>query len=116
MVKCFVTEFSKNKTNIIGVMLDDSVASSDASSIWLYIVPHGIRSLMNYIKQKYENPLIIITKNGMDDSYLHRDKILSVLQEWINYHNDYLTYLLAAIKEDGCNVEGYFVWSLMDYW
>lgn len=35
-----------------------------ASSIWLYIVPQGIRSLMNYIKQKYGNPLIIITENG----------------------------------------------------
>uniref|UniRef100_M0ZL30 Beta-glucosidase n=2 Tax=Solanum TaxID=4107 RepID=M0ZL30_SOLTU len=34
----------------------------------------------------------------------------------INYHNDYLTNLLAAIKEDGCNVKGYFVWSLMDNW
>lgn len=35
-----------------------------ANSIWLYIVPHGIRSLMNYIKQKYGNPRVIITENG----------------------------------------------------
>ena len=35
-----------------------------ANSIWLYIVPRGMRSLMNYIKQKYGNPPIIITENG----------------------------------------------------
>ncbi|GFQ08592.1 beta-glucosidase 6 [Phtheirospermum japonicum] len=34
----------------------------------------------------------------------------------IKYHNDYLTNLLAAIKEDGCNVRGYFAWSLLDNW
>ena len=35
-----------------------------ASSIWLYIVPEGMRSLMNYIKEKYGNPPVIITENG----------------------------------------------------
>lgn len=35
-----------------------------ANSIWLYIVPQGMRSLMNYIKTKYGNPLVIITENG----------------------------------------------------
>ncbi|RHN55531.1 putative beta-glucosidase [Medicago truncatula] len=34
----------------------------------------------------------------------------------IKYHNDYLSNLLASIKEDGCNVKGYFVWSLLDNW
>lgn len=124
---------SKNKTNIIGALLNDSVADSGAitlpfkgikpiadraSSVWLYIVPHGIRSLLNYIKQKYENPLIIITENGMDDSnniFTSRKDTLKDTKR-INYHNDYLTNLLAAIKEDGCNVKGYFVWSLMDNW
>ena len=35
-----------------------------ANAIWLYIVPEGMRKLMNYIKQKYGNPTIIITENG----------------------------------------------------
>ncbi|XP_073032946.1 beta-glucosidase 6-like [Primulina eburnea] len=122
-----------NSTNIIGVLLNDSLADSGSSSlpfkngkpisnransIWLYIVPHGIRSLMNYIRQKYGNPLIIITENGMDDANNPFKSIKDALKDEkrIKYHNDYLTNLLAAIKEDGCNIRGYFVWSLLDNW
>ncbi|XP_038707791.1 beta-glucosidase 40 [Tripterygium wilfordii] len=123
----------KNSTNIINVLLNDSVADSGtitlpfkdgkaigdrANSIWLYIVPDGIRSLMNYIKQKYGNPLVIITENGMDDGNSPFTSIKDALKDEkrIKYHNDYLTNLLAAIKEDGCNIKGYFAWSLLDNW
>ncbi|EYU28848.1 hypothetical protein ABFS82_12G093300 [Erythranthe guttata] len=123
----------ENSTNIMGVLFNDTVSDSGAltlpivigkpifdkaSSVWLYIVPHGIRSLMNYIKQKYGNPLILITENGMDDGNSPFTSIKDALKDEkrIKYHNDYLTNLLAAIKEDGCNVRGYFAWSLMDNW
>ncbi|KAA8532913.1 hypothetical protein F0562_032970 [Nyssa sinensis] len=130
----YTTFYAKhNSTNIIGVLLNDSLADSGAitlpfkdgkaiadraNSIWLYIVPHGIRSLMNYIKQKYGNPPVIITENGMDDSNSPFISIKDALKDEkrIKYHNDYLSNLLASIKEDGCNVKGYFVWSLLDNW
>ncbi|KAF6165136.1 hypothetical protein GIB67_000720 [Kingdonia uniflora] len=122
-----------NSTTIIGNIFNDTLADSGAitlpfrngkaigdraSSIWLYIVPRGIRSLMNYIKEKYGNPLVIITENGMDDSNSPFISIKDALkdQKRIKYHNDYLSNLLAAITEDGCNVRGYFAWSLMDNW
>lgn len=35
-----------------------------ANSIWLYIVPSGMRSLMNYVKQRYNSPPVYITENG----------------------------------------------------
>nr|AYK02734.1 beta-glucosidase 4 [Lamium galeobdolon] len=121
---------SKDRINLIGGLLNDSQADSGAftfpmaigkptrdraNSVWLYIVPSGIRSLMNYIRQKYGNPLVMITENGMDDG----NKAFSSIKQdtkRIKYHNDYLTELLAAIKEDGCNVRGYFVWSMLDNW
>ncbi|KAK7274933.1 hypothetical protein RIF29_16035 [Crotalaria pallida] len=89
-----------------------------ANSLWLYIVPHGIRSTMNYIKQKYGNPLTIITENGMDDPNDPRISITDALKDEkrIRYHSDYLINLLGSIIEDGCNVKGYFVWSLLDNW
>nr|APR63783.1 hydroxyisourate hydrolase family protein [Populus tomentosa] len=120
--------------DVIGKVLNDSVADSGAitlpfgenkkpigdraNSIWLYIVPQGMRSLMNHIRQKYGNPPVIITENGMDDPNNALTPIKDALKDGkrIKYHNDYLTNLLASIKEDGCNVKGYFVWSLLDNW
>lgn len=129
----YTTYYAKqNSSNIISNLLNDSLADSGATtlpfrglkpigdranSIWLYIVPHGIRSLMNYIKNKYGNIPIFITENGMDDSNTFisiKDALKD--EKRIKYHNDYLTNLLASIKEDGCNVKGYFVWSLLDNW
>ncbi|KAJ3673839.1 hypothetical protein LUZ60_005831 [Juncus effusus] len=122
-----------NSTNIIGVVLRDTLADSGAttlpfkdgkaigdkaSSIWLYIVPDGMRSLMNYIKNKYNNPPVYITENGMDDSNSPFISLKNALKDdkRINYHHDYLSNLSASIQEDGCDVRGYFVWSLLDNW
>ncbi|KAL6867359.1 hypothetical protein ACP4OV_015383 [Aristida adscensionis] len=90
-----------------------------ANSLWLYIVPWGMRSLMNYVKERYNNPLVYITENGMDDSNipLLTSKENSLKDDKrIKYHRDYLTNLAASINEDGCNVRGYFAWSLLDNW
>ncbi|KAK3222884.1 hypothetical protein Dsin_009909 [Dipteronia sinensis] len=130
----YTTFYAKhNSSNIIGILLNDSIADSGAitlpfkdgktigdraNSIWLYIVPSGMRSLMNYIKQKYGNPPVIITENGMDDPNSPFISIKDALKDEkrVKYHHDYLASLLASIKEDGCNVKGYFVWSLLDNW
>ncbi|KAF8021412.1 hypothetical protein BT93_G1753 [Corymbia citriodora subsp. variegata] len=132
----YTTYYGSNDTSdAFGRLLNDSLSDSGAvtlpfkdgildpigdraSSIWLYIVPRGLRSLMNYIKTKYGNPPVIITENGMDDPNPPLINIKDALkdQKRIKYHNDYLTNLLASIKEDGCNVKGYFVWSLLDNW
>ncbi|XP_010936326.1 beta-glucosidase 6 isoform X1 [Elaeis guineensis] len=130
----YTTYYSKhNSSNIINILLNDTLADSGAislpfkygkpigdkaSSIWLYIVPQGFRSLMNYIKQKYGNPPVIITENGMDDP---NDPFISIKDalkddKRIKYHHDYLSNLSAAIRKDGCDVRGYFVWSLLDNW
>ncbi|KAK8522851.1 hypothetical protein V6N12_056545 [Hibiscus sabdariffa] len=113
----------ENKTNLIGSILHDTVADSGtftspfkngktigekANSIWIYVVPRGMRSIMNYVKQKYGNPPVIVTENGYDDPNSPFISIKNALKDEkrIRYHNDYLTNLLAAIKEDGCNVKG----------
>ncbi|KAM7250585.1 hypothetical protein ACFE04_022468 [Oxalis oulophora] len=122
-----VTSIADLIVNITQLPDSDSVAipfrggkaiGDKAHSIWLYIVPEGMRSLMNYIKQRYGNPIVIVTENGMDDGNSPFTSRKSALKDEkrIKYFNDYLTNLLAAIKEDGCNVRGYFAWSLLDNW
>ena len=36
-----------------------------AASDWLYVYPKGIHDLVLYTKEKYNDPLIYITENGM---------------------------------------------------
>ncbi|KAL5553665.1 hypothetical protein UlMin_041066 [Ulmus minor] len=93
-----------NTSNLLGELLNDTLANSGAltfpftldgkpigdraNSKWLYIVPEGMRRLMNYIKQKYGNPPIIITENGMDDPNGESISIKDALKDekMIKYH------------------------------
>ncbi|KAG4948072.1 hypothetical protein JHK84_041516 [Glycine max] len=88
---------------------------SNAASSWLYVYPKGIQELLLYVKKKYNNPLIYITENGIDE---FNDPTLSIEEVLIDtyridYYYRHLFYLKSAIK-DGANVKGYFVWSLLD--
>jgi beta-glucosidase len=130
----YTTLYARNdRTQIRKRLLNDAYADSAVittpfrkgvqigergASRWLYVVPWGIRSLMIYIKQRYENPPIIITENGIDDPnspLISLDKALQDSKR-INYHRDYLSNLSVAIRGEGCDVRGYFVWSLLDNW
>lgn len=89
-----------------------------AASRWLHVVPWGITKLARYVRDKYGNPPVVMTENGMDDlnrPYIGLDKALQD-DKRIEYHRDYLSNLSAAIRQDNCNVRGYFVWSLLDNW
>nr|CAH7744349.1 unnamed protein product [Callosobruchus chinensis] len=73
------------------------------------IVPWGLRKLLNWIKKKYNNPLIYITENGYQDS-------TGTLED-----NDRVTFLklfieavMDAVEKDGCNVKSYTYWSILD--
>ncbi|KAK7261595.1 hypothetical protein RIF29_27909 [Crotalaria pallida] len=86
-----------------------------AASFWFYIYPRGFQKLLVYIKQKYNNPLIYITENGVDehnDPTLPLDQALADIYR-IKYHYHHLFHLREAIR-NGVNVKGYFIWSLLD--
>ncbi|KAJ8754702.1 hypothetical protein K2173_010793 [Erythroxylum novogranatense] len=89
-----------------------------AASRWLHIVPWGILKLVKYVKDKYGNPPVIITENGMDDVNRPLIPLNKFLQDQkrIDYHRNYMSNLSAAIRHDKCNLRGYFVWSLLDNW
>ncbi|WJX51701.1 Beta-glucosidase 12 [Trifolium repens] len=86
-----------------------------AASPWLFVYPRGIQELLLYTKTKYNNPLIYITENGMDEI---NDPMLSLEESLkdtyrIDYYYRHLYYISSAIKH-GVKVEGYFAWSLLD--
>ncbi|KAM0908683.1 hypothetical protein ACQ4PT_015274 [Festuca glaucescens] len=84
-----------------------------ANSDWLYITPFGMYGCMNYIRQKYGNPAVLIMENGMDQpGNLTRDEYLQD-DTRVGYHLSYLSEVKRAI-DDGANVLGYFAWSHLD--
>ncbi|XP_047335463.1 beta-glucosidase 12-like [Impatiens glandulifera] len=98
----------------------------DTASVWLYVYPKGIRNILLYIKNKYNNPLIYITENeflrpkravftGVDEFNNATIPLKEALQDEhrITFYNSHFFYLKQAI-EKGSNVKGYFAWSLMD--
>nr|CAH7741390.1 unnamed protein product [Callosobruchus chinensis] len=77
-------------------------------SIWLKVTPWGLKKLLKYLKDTYNNPEIIITENGYSDTgELEDDKRISYIKQHLNV-------ILEARDEFGVNVSAYTVWSLMD--
>ncbi|WJX12018.1 hypothetical protein P8452_02561 [Trifolium repens] len=63
---CFVSSNFERNGKPIGIKI---------ASDWLYVYPSGIRDLLLYTKEKYNNPSIYITKNGINE---YEDSTLSV--------------------------------------
>ncbi|XP_062105138.1 beta-glucosidase 42 [Humulus lupulus] len=86
-----------------------------AASEWLYVVPWGIRKVINYVVKTYNNPTIFITENGMDDEENKAAQLHEMLDDKlrVTYFKGYLAGVAQAIK-DGADVRGYFAWSLLD--
>jgi len=87
-----------------------------ADSPWLYVVPDGIRSLLKWVRDRYGNPEIVITENGVDVPDENKLTLEQALNDTfrIEYYSGYLQEISKAIKEDKVVVTGYFAWSLMD--
>ncbi|KAK4741005.1 hypothetical protein SAY87_024593 [Trapa incisa] len=84
-----------------------------ANSFWLYEVPWGIRKAVMYVKEKYGNPVVILSENGMDDpGNVTLPKALHDTRR-LNYYRSYLKELKKGI-DSGAKVTGYFAWSLVD--
>ncbi|XP_060578197.1 lactase/phlorizin hydrolase-like [Ruditapes philippinarum] len=80
-----------------------------SGSGWLKVTPFGMRKILNWLKKEYNNVPVYVTENGISD----RNATLRDYHR-IHYYRTYINEMLKAIKLDGCNVQGYTAWSLMD--
>lgn len=84
----------------------------------LCVCPQGFPLALRWISDRYGSELpIYITENGVDIPNESTIPYPQVLQDQfrIDYLEQYLGNMTqVAIKEDGINVKGYFIWSLVD--
>ncbi|KAM4697905.1 lactase/phlorizin hydrolase [Rhinophrynus dorsalis] len=90
------------------VVLSDRTWPGSGSS-WLKLTPFGIRRLLKWIKEEYNNPPIYITENGVSEKGTNLNDSLRIY-----YYKHYINEALKAIKFDGVDLRGYTAWSLMD--
>lgn len=101
----------KARLEIAHNSLDD--ASRPVTGLGWPIIPEGIHGALLDLKARYGDRPIIITENGcaFDDKPNSDGRIEDA--ERIAFLESYLDQVHRAI-EDGVDVRGYFLWSLMD--
>lgn len=93
--------------------MDGKLIGPQAASDWLNVVPTGMYDIMAWISERYDNPYILITENGVDVP----DETSTEMALHDSFRIDYYTGYLGSVRramDDGINVVGYFAWSLMD--
>jgi len=77
------------------------------------ICPEGLQNVLQWLEKDFTKGLpLFVTENGMaSDDILAGTSIQDTAR--IHYIQSHLEKLLTAIR-NGCNVQGYFYWSLLD--
>ncbi|KAF2319500.1 hypothetical protein GH714_016479 [Hevea brasiliensis] len=81
------------------------------------IIETGIRHLLNYTKDTYDNPVIFITENGKVDRYNNESLTPEQVMKdkfRIDYYREHMWHALGSLKEYNVNLKGYFAWSYLD--
>lgn len=76
-------------------------------------VPEGLRHMLSWISNRYENPLIYITENGTAEKEVNVDDALHDTKRQL-YIESHLKAAADSIVKDQVHLGGYFLWTLMD--
>ena len=78
------------------------------------VCPQAFTDMLNWVSKRYDNPPVYITENGSafyDPPVAENGRIDDPLRQ--NYMRSHIKAVHQAIQ-DGCDIRGYFTWSLMD--
>ena len=78
------------------------------------VVPDGLREMLLWISERYNNPLIYITENGSAEPELEDSQ--SVLRDETrqSFLETHIGACADAINQHNVNLAGYFAWSFLD--
>ena len=87
-----------------------------ADSWWLNVYPPGMRGILKWIKNRYEDPDIYILENGVSCPGENQLSETQALHDRfrMNYIYDHINEIVNAYQYDKVKVKGYFLWSLLD--
>lgn len=77
-----------------------------------HIDPSGLFEVLDRVRREYGAPKMLVTENGCSDPFSSGPAILDDTFR-IKYLRRHLEAVLAA-REAGCDVRGYFEWTLID--
>ena len=91
-----------------------SAAGMAQSGAHTAISPEGLTEVLNMLRNEYGNPAVVITENEL---LFPTTRKRGASWDWhrVAYLRDHLGVVHRALAE-GCNLKGYFVWSLLDNW
>ncbi len=78
------------------------------------VYPQGLTDVLKWVKDRYGNPPVFVTENGAafyDPPAVAEDRLQDPLR--VDYIRRHLRAVADAI-EAGCDLKGYFAWSLLD--
>nr|XP_027065766.1 beta-glucosidase 12-like [Coffea arabica] len=76
--------------------------------------PRGLWKMLLYVKRKYQNPIIYITENGIDQRNNYTMPSEAINDNFrIKYYHGHLSFLHKAIRA-GVQVKGFYGWSILD--
>jgi len=97
------------------VYRDGKLIGPRADSFWLYVVPWGIYKQLRWVADRYDNPPIYITENGVSVPGETLIPLPEVLHDTfrVDFYKQYIGNVSQAYL-DGVDVKGYFAWSFLD--
>ena len=92
----------------------DPPRGSELDAFARHVDPSGLHEVLVRLRDQYNNPRVYITENGCSDAF--SDGPAEIDDQ---FRIDFLRRHLEAVKsamEGGCDVGGYFHWTLTDNW
>jgi len=78
------------------------------------VYPRGLTDVLCWVKDRYGNPPVYVTENGAafyDPPTVSGNELADPLR--VDYLRRHILAVADAIRA-GCNLKGYFAWSLLD--
>ena len=87
-----------------------------ADSSWLNVYAPGLRGMLKWIKNRYNDPVIYIFENGVSCPGESKLPVAEALHDTfrMSYVYNHINEMVDAVRYDNVNVKGYFLWSLLD--